>query len=65
VNEHVCFLGILHTAELEDDYTYTVVLATYKDILTLMNKEKSHFAEPYSVIIGRKLTKEINSVSTD
>ena len=45
--------------ELEDGYTHTVVVSTPKNLLSLMNKEKSDFAEPDPVIIVRKLTKEI------
>jgi hypothetical protein len=46
--------------ELEDSYTCTVVVATYKNILSLMDKEKINFSEPSEpFIIVRKLTKEI------
>jgi 5'(3')-deoxyribonucleotidase len=46
--------------ELEDGYTYFVVIATAKNIVSLMDKEKTHFSEPgYPFIIGRKLTKRI------
>ena len=46
--------------ELEDDYTYTVVVATVKNIVSLMDKEKTNFSEPGDpFIIVRKLTKEI------
>ena len=46
--------------ELEDGYTYTVVIATAKNIVSLMDKEKTNFLEPGDpFIIVRKLTKEI------
>ena len=46
--------------ELEDGYTYTVVIATAKNIVFLMDKEKTNFSEPGDpFIIVRKLTKEI------
>ena len=46
--------------ELEDGYTYTVVVATAKNIESLMDKEKTNFSEPGDpFIIVRKLTKEI------
>jgi hypothetical protein len=46
--------------ELEDGYTYTVVIATAKNIVSLINKEKTNFLEPGDpFIIVRKLTKEI------
>lgn len=46
--------------ELEDGYTYTVVIATAKNIVSLMDKEKEDFSEPGDpFIIVRKLTKEI------
>jgi hypothetical protein len=46
--------------ELEDGYTYTVVVATVKNIESLMDKEKINFSEPGDpFIIVRKLTKEI------
>jgi hypothetical protein len=46
--------------ELEDDYTYTVVVATAKNIESLMDKDKINYFEPgYSFIIVKKLTKEI------
>ena len=46
--------------ELEDGYTYTLVIATAKNIVSLMNKEKTNFSEPGApFIIVRKLTKEI------
>ena len=48
--------------ELEDGYTYTVVVATVKNIESLMDKEKMNYFEPgYSFIIVKKLTKEIIS----
>ena len=46
--------------ELEDNYTYTVVIATAKNIVSLMDKEKRNFLEPGDpFIIVRKLTKQI------
>ena len=46
--------------ELEDNYTYTVVVATSKNIKSLMDKEKMNYFEPgYPFIIVKKLTKEI------
>ena len=46
--------------ELEDGYTYTVVIATAKNIVSLMNKEKTNFSESGDFfIIVRKLTKKI------
>lgn len=48
--------------ELEDGSTYTVVIviATAKNIMPLMDKEKTNFSEPGDpFIIVRKLTKEI------
>ena len=48
--------------ELEDGYTYTVVVATVKNIESLMDKEKMNYFEPgYPFIIVKKLTKEIIS----
>ena len=48
--------------ELEDGYTYTVVVATAKNIESLMDKEKMNYFEPgYLFIIVKKLTKEIIS----
>ena len=48
--------------ELEDGYTYTVVVATVKNIESLMDKEKMNYFEPgYLFIIVKKLTKEIIS----
>jgi hypothetical protein len=46
--------------ELEDAYTYTVVVATVKNIESLMDKERMNYFEPgYPFIIVKKLTKEI------
>ena len=46
--------------ELEDAYIYTVVVATAKNIESLMDKEKINYFEPgYPFIIVKKLTKEI------
>jgi hypothetical protein len=46
--------------ELEDAYTYTVVVATAKNIESLIDKEKMNYFEPgYPFIIVKKLTKEI------
>lgn len=46
--------------ELEDDGSYTVVIAPAKNLLTLMDKQKTNFSEPgYPFIIVKKLTKEI------
>ena len=46
--------------ELEDAYTYTVVVATAKNIESLMDKEKINYFEPgYPFIIVKKLTKQI------
>ena len=46
--------------ELEDGSNYTVVVATAKNIVSLMDKEKTNFSEPGEpFIIVRKLTKEI------
>ena len=48
--------------KLEDDYTYTVVVATAKNIESLMDKERMNYFEPgYPFIIVKKLTKEIIS----
>ena len=48
--------------ELEDAYTYTVVVATAKNIESLMDKERTNYFEPgYPFIIVKKLTKEIIS----
>jgi hypothetical protein len=46
--------------DLEDGYTHTVVVATAKNIESLMHKEKMNFFEPgHPFIIVQKLTKEI------
>jgi hypothetical protein len=46
--------------ELEDAYRYTVVVATAKNIESLMDKEKMNYFEPgYPFIIVKKLTKDI------
>ena len=48
--------------ELENDYnyTYTLVVATAKNIEFLMDKEKMNYFEPgHPFIIVKKLTKEI------
>ncbi len=46
--------------ELEDGYTYTVVVATAKNIEYLMDKEKMNYFEPgHPFILVKKLTKEI------
>jgi len=46
--------------ELENGYTYTVVVATAKNIESLMDKEKMNYFEPgYPFIIVKKLTKDI------
>ena len=46
--------------ELEDGYTHTVVIATFKNLLSLMDKEKMDFSEPgCPFIIVKKLTKDI------
>jgi len=48
--------------ELEDAYTYTVVVATAKNIESLMDKERINYFEPgCPFIIVKKLTKEIIS----
>lgn len=48
--------------ELEDAYTYTVVVATAKNIESLMDKERMNYFEPgYPFIIVKKLTKKIIS----
>ena len=48
--------------ELEDGYTYTVIVATAKNIESLMDKERMNYFEPgYPFIIVKKLTKEIIS----
>ena len=44
----------------EDGYTYTVSIATTKNLLQRMDQEKSNFSRPSElVIVVRKLTKEI------
>jgi hypothetical protein len=46
--------------KLEDGHTYVVLVATVKNLLTLMNNEKSGFLSPEEpMIIVRKFTKEI------
>lgn len=46
--------------KLDDGHTYTVVVATQKNLLTLMDNEKSDFLSPGDpMIIVRKLTKEV------
>ena len=46
--------------ELEDVSTYTLVVATAKNIEYLMDKEKMNYFEPgYPFVIVKKLTKEI------
>ena len=46
--------------ELRNGYTYTVVLATAKNIVFLIEKEKTNFLTPGDpFIIVKKLTKEI------
>ena len=46
--------------ELENSYTYTVVVTTVKNIESLMDKEKMNYFEPgYPFIIVKKLTKDI------
>lgn len=48
--------------ELENAYVYTVVIATAKNIESLMDKERMNYFEPdYPFIIVKKLTKEIIS----
>lgn len=45
---------------LENAYNYVVVVATHKNILTLMDQEKSDFLSAGDpMIIVRKLTKEV------
>lgn len=47
--------------KLEDGYDYIVVVATQKNLLSLMDNEKSDFLSPGDpMIIVRKLTKEVN-----
>ena len=46
--------------ESEDGYTFTVAIATPKNLLQRMDQEKSNFSNPSElVIIVRKLTQEI------
>tara|TARA_B110000902_G_scaffold255774_1_gene321576 strand:- start:321 stop:596 length:276 start_codon:yes stop_codon:yes gene_type:complete len=46
--------------ELEDGDSYTVVIPTAKNLLSLMDKQKTNFSKPeYPFITVRKLTKEI------
>lgn len=46
--------------ELENGYTYTVVVGTAKNIEFLMDKEKMNYFEPgHPFLIVKKLTKEI------
>lgn len=46
--------------ELEDGYTHTVIVATSKNLLSLMDKDKMNFLEPgCPFIIVKRLTKEI------
>lgn len=46
--------------ESEDGYTYTVSIATTKNLLQRMDQEKSNFSNPSElVIVVRKLTQEI------
>lgn len=48
--------------ELEDAYMYTVVVATAKNIESLMDNERMNYFEPgYPFILVKKLTKEIIS----
>ena len=44
----------------EDDYTFTVSIATTKHLLQRMDEEKSNFSNPNElIIVVRKLTQEI------
>ena len=46
--------------DLKNGHSYTVVVGTYKNILSLMDKEKSNFLPPGEpMIIVRKLTIEV------
>ena len=46
--------------ELDDGYIYTVVVATYKNIVTQMDEMKNDFLEAGSpFIVVKKLTKEV------
>lgn len=45
---------------LEDDLDYIIIIGTAKNLLTLMNNEKSDFLSPGDpIVIVRKMTKEI------
>jgi len=46
--------------DLENGRSYTVVVGTYKNILSLLKKEKNNFLPPGEpMIIGKKLTMEV------
>jgi hypothetical protein len=46
--------------ELENGDSYTVVIATPKNLLSLIDEQKTNFSKPgYPFIIVRRLTKEI------
>lgn len=46
--------------ELEDGYTYNLVIATPKNLISLMEKERIQFSEPgHPFVVVKKLTKEI------
>jgi hypothetical protein len=46
--------------KLDDGHKYIVVVATPKNLLTLMNNEKSNFLSPGDpIIIVKKMTKEV------
>lgn len=48
------------SVKLENGHTYIVVVATSKNLLTLMDNEKSDFLSPGDpMIVVRKLTKEV------
>ena len=48
------------SVKLDDGHKYILVVATQKNLLTLMNNEKSDFLSPGDpMIIVRKLTKEV------
>lgn len=48
------------SVELDDGHEYVAVIATQKNLLTLMNNKKSDFLSPGDpMIIVRKLTKEV------
>lgn len=52
--------NIYVSVDLEDGYNYVVVVGTQKNLLTLMNNEKSDFLSPGDpIIVVRKLTKEV------